>query len=275
MLAFLFVDGLGLSKDERSPLQTLELPTLQKLTRNFSSDAFTEQNLAYRVLDASLGVEGLPQSGTGQTTLLTGINAAELLGHHSGPHPMARLQEILKTTSVQVQAASGGVRVLHANSYRKEYLDKALNSRRNMLSAFGFAAKSAGIDLLEVGHKFAVSPAFWENPKRSAERFASICEQFDLAILENWALDYSAHRAPEELNQRFTELDLFVQGWLEASPSATLFITADHGNAEEPWHLHHSVNPVPFIAIGKDAGSVGPMSSLTDVAPWIRKVLSL
>ncbi|HXT50199.1 MAG TPA: phosphoglyceromutase, partial [Thermoanaerobaculia bacterium] len=33
-------------------------------------------------LDAVLGVPGLPQSGTGQTTLFTGVNAQASIGHH-------------------------------------------------------------------------------------------------------------------------------------------------------------------------------------------------
>src|SRR3972149_10302661 len=32
--------------------------------------------------DATLGVDGLPQSASGQTTLLTGINAARQVGRH-------------------------------------------------------------------------------------------------------------------------------------------------------------------------------------------------
>ena len=46
--------------------------------------------------DASLGVRGRPQSATGQTALLTGLNAPQLLGEHYGPRPNAQLREMLQ-----------------------------------------------------------------------------------------------------------------------------------------------------------------------------------
>lgn len=273
MLAFLFVDGLGLSDDPRSPLQTLELPTLRKLTGGFGLEP-DAPNLVCRVLDATLGVEGLPQSGTGQTALLTGTNAAALLGYHQGPHPMTRLQGLLREESIQVWGVRRGLRVLHANGYRREYLGRVQEARRNMLSAFGYSARAAGLELLGLEDLRALSPAFWSEPEQAGERFARIAEGNDLTILEDWSLDYSAHRVPEELSARFLELDSFVKGFLEARSSATLILTADHGNAEEPWHTHHTTNPVPCVISGPLANTVPDMTSLTDVAPWMRQVLA-
>ena len=42
-------------------------------------------------VDACLGVEGLPQSGTGQTSIFTGINAPKFIGKHFGPYPYSTL----------------------------------------------------------------------------------------------------------------------------------------------------------------------------------------
>jgi hypothetical protein len=273
VLAFLFVDGLGLSADPRSPLRQLELPTLRALTADFSPTAHDAPGVAYRVLDANLGLEGLPQSGTGQTTLLTGTNAAALLGHHQGPHPGRRLQELLREQSLQVWAARQGLKVLHANGYRQEYLERLRGSRRNLFSAFAYAAVAAGLELLPLGDPRAMPPAFWPEPERAGERFADMALEHDLLLLENWSLDYSAHREPERLAERLTELDRFVRGWLEADPEATLLLTADHGNAEEPWHTAHTQNPVPLLALGPGSSTVPAMASLLDVAPWVREVL--
>lgn len=273
MLAFLFVDGLGLSADPRSPLRQLELPTLHALTGGFAPAAHDAPGVAYRVLDANLGLEGLPQSGTGQTTLLTGANASALLGHHQGPHPGSRLQELLREQSLQVWAVRRGLRVLHANGYRREYLERLRGSRRNMFSAFAYAAVAAGLELLPLDDPRAMLPAFWPEPERAGERFAGMAGQNDLLFLENWSLDYSAHREPERLPERFTELERFVRGWLEAAPQATLLLTADHGNAEEPWHGAHTRNPVPLLVLGPKASTVPAMTSLLDVAPWVREVL--
>ena len=45
--------------------------------------------------DTTLGVTGLPQSATGQTTLFTGINAAAHLGRHLEGFPNAVLRDLL------------------------------------------------------------------------------------------------------------------------------------------------------------------------------------
>ncbi len=274
MLAFLFVDGLGLSHDPRSPLLRLNLPNLRALSGGFSNQSFIRSNLAYRVLDAGLGVEGLPQSGTGQTALLTGLNAAQILGYHQGPHPLSKLQILLRQDSIQVWAARQGSRVLHANGYRQEYLERVMDSRRNLLSAFGFAAKVAELELLPIDHPQALLPAFWPEPQAEGQRFARIAEEHDLTILENWALDYSAHRVQDKLEDRFVELDRFLDGFLNANPQATLILTADHGNAEEPWHTQHTHNPVPLVVYGPLANSVPAMNSLTGLVPWIKQQLA-
>ncbi len=273
MLAFLFVDGLGLTDDPRSPLQRLDLPTLRTLSGGFSQQPFNQPHLAYRVLDARLEVEGLPQSGTGQTALLTGLNAARWLGHHQGPHPLSKLQVLLQQESIQVWAARQGFRVLHANGYRREYLERVMDSRRNLLSAFGFAAKVAGLELLPIDHPQALLPAFWPEPEAAAQRFAQLAQAHHLTILENWALDYSAHRLPDKLEERFIELDRFLYGFLNASSGVTLILTADHGNAEEPWHTQHTLNPVPLVVCGSEADHLPEMHRLTDVASWIKQSL--
>lgn len=271
MLAFLFVDGLGLSHDPRSALERLDLPTLRALSSGFSQGPFSRPGLAYRVLDARLGVEGLPQSGTGQTALLTGLNAAQVLGYHQGPHPLSKLQTLLQQDSLQVWATQRGLRVLHANAYRPEYLERVQTSRRNLLSAFGFAARAARLELLPIHHPQALLPAFWPEPEAAGARFAHIAQQHDLTILEYWALDYAAHRMPEKLDERWLELDRFLEGFLNANPNATLVLTADHGNAEEPWHTQHTLNPVPLVVHGPLAARVPAMHSLTDLAPWIKR----
>lgn len=270
VLAFLFVDGLGLSHDPRSAQKRLELPTLSALSGGFSQRPFSQPSLAYRVLDAHLGVEGLPQSGTGQTALLTGQNAAQILGCHQGPHPFSKLQTLLRQDSLQVWAARRGLQVLHANAYRQEYLERVQNSRRNLLSAFGFAAQAARLELLPIDHPHALLPAFWPEPEAAGARFARLAEQHSLTILEYWALDYAAHRLPEKLDERWIELDRFLEGFLNADSAATLILTADHGNAEEPWHTQHTLNPVPLVVYGSLAHLVPAMDSLTDLAPWIK-----
>jgi hypothetical protein len=51
-------------------------------------------------LDASLGVPGLPQSATGQTSILTGVNAPAEMGRHISGFPGPTLRRILFEHSV-------------------------------------------------------------------------------------------------------------------------------------------------------------------------------
>ncbi|WP_243030900.1 metalloenzyme [Thermus altitudinis] len=228
-MLFLFVDGLGLGE----ALEDL-FPFLLELSP--------------KALDATLGVEGLPQSGTGQTTLLTGVNAPRLLGHHQGPFPSPRLRPLLQK-SLYAWAKETGLRILHANAYRPEYLERAAAGRRLLLSAFAQGALLAGLPLLPLGHPEALSPGFWEDPFGAGAQAASLARGFDLVVLEYWALDLFAHRFPEALPESFLELSLFLKGFLEEG--GTLLLTSDHGNAEEPWHPRHTRNPVPLVYTGQ------------------------
>ncbi|GLV47888.1 metalloenzyme [Thermus sp. LT1-2-5] len=228
-MLFLFVDGLGLGE----ALEDL-FPLLL--------------DLSPKPLDATLGVEGLPQSGTGQTALLTGENAAQLLGHHQGPFPSPRLRPLLRR-SLYAWAREKGLKVLHANAYRPEYLKRATEGRRQMLSAFAQAARLAGLPLLPLGHPLALPPGFWEDPYGQGAQAAALARAWDLVVLEYWALDLAAHRAPETLPERFRELALFLKGFL--AEGGELFLTSDHGNAEEPWHPQHTRNPVPLVYLGE------------------------
>jgi len=246
---FLFVDGLGLGE----ALQGL-FPLLLELSP--------------KALDATLGVEGLPQSGTGQTTLLTGVNAARLLGHHQGPFPSPRLRPLLRQ-SLYAWAKEAGLRVLHANAYRPEYLKRATGGRRLMLSAFAQAALLAGYPLLPLGHPLALPPAFWEDPYGVGAKMAALTRSFDLVVLEYWALDLAAHRHPDTLPDRFRELSLFLKGFLEEG--GTLLLTSDHGNAEEPWHPKHTRNPVPLVYTGETP--FWPQD-LVGVFPWLQVIIT-
>ncbi|WP_337844757.1 metalloenzyme [Thermus sp.] len=248
-MLLLFVDGLGLggTLEESFPLLLALRPS---------------------PLDATLGVEGLPQSGTGQTALLTGVNAAGLLGRHQGPYPAPSLRPLLRQ-SLYAWARAQGFPVLHANGYREAYLEQALSPRRLRLSAFALAAHLAGLPLLPLGHPLALSPGFWEDPRGEGRKAARLAQAFPLVVLEYWALDLAAHRAPETLPQRFQELGAFVESFLEAG--GELVLVSDHGNAEEPWHPHHTRNPVPLVYTSP---APPPPGDLPGFLPWLQAIIT-
>ena len=81
-------------------------------------------------IDACLGVDGVPQSATGQTTLFTGQNAAEILGHHYPAFPTASLQKILKKHSFLKQLTDLGVSCTFVNPFTEAYFELVKAGKR-------------------------------------------------------------------------------------------------------------------------------------------------
>lgn len=143
----LFTDGVGLGDDaEWNPFGAAQLPVLRGLLGDRPVAAATVPYHGARAslaaVDAVLGVDGLPQSGTGQAALLTGANAAAMHGRHFGPWVPAGLQKRVREESVLAQAAAAGCAVAFANAYPEEVLDLAVAGATAEAPAEG--APSAG-----------------------------------------------------------------------------------------------------------------------------------
>lgn len=123
---------------------------------------------------------------------------------------------------------------------------------------------------------------------------------YDLIIMNYAAPDMVGHTGNLEATVKACEFtDRCVGRVVEAvlARNGVVFITADHGNAEEVTNLQtggidkeHSTSPVPFIIVGKDYEGINmglpegvgadltlvpPVGVLSDVAPTILKVLGL
>ena len=94
---YVFVDGVGYGPaGERNPVCPEVCPTLCALMAG-----------AVR-LDACLGVPGLPQSATGQATLYTGVNAAQVMGRHKEGFPGPTLCRLLQEDNLFLAARRRG-----------------------------------------------------------------------------------------------------------------------------------------------------------------------
>jgi 2,3-bisphosphoglycerate-independent phosphoglycerate mutase len=124
----LFVDGVGLGDDDAAcnPFVAARLPHLGALLdgRRITRDAapFHGSDASLVAVDATLGHDGIPQSGTGQAALLTGANAVTMHGRHFGPWVPARLQKLVRDESVLASAQAAGCSVAFANAYPEEVL---------------------------------------------------------------------------------------------------------------------------------------------------------
>jgi 2,3-bisphosphoglycerate-independent phosphoglycerate mutase len=126
-----FLDGVGMGDDDATynPFVTADLPVLRSVLDGRAvvrgSAPYHASRASLVAIDATLGVPGTPQSGTGQAALLTGVNAAQRYGRHFGPWVPAQLRPLVRDENVLVRAKAAGRRVTFANAYPEEVLADA------------------------------------------------------------------------------------------------------------------------------------------------------
>ncbi len=244
-------------------------------------------------IDARLGIPGLPQSGTGQTSLLTGQNAAKLLGYHHGPWPGPTIRPLLKDSfPVRLAARGGTVRLL--NHYPPRYLEGIARGKIR-LNAIATAATLAGATLEAKDGEVRIPPPLG-NPEdmqnTTLEQVREWGREFmrsdaTLNIFDSWWSDHLGHEGSEtaadssdtltalEMAQdHVRRLEAFLEGILEVRPADTLLlITSDHGNFEDMGVKTHTFAPVPLVALGPGAFEFASVTDLTGVAPALERAL--
>ena len=91
-LFMLFVDGVGIPpKSYFSGLPFFGFSQDDFSWKRYLSRRCEPLTLPFgglvKPVDPKLGVKGIPQSATGQTSLLTGVNAQGVLGYHKSGYP--------------------------------------------------------------------------------------------------------------------------------------------------------------------------------------------
>ncbi len=91
-ILLIFIDGLGIgSRGEHNPLDVFGSAVSPLAIFEDEEPTLPFDGRLARTC-ARLGVEGRPQSASGQTTILTGINASAVLGFHKQGFPNERLR---------------------------------------------------------------------------------------------------------------------------------------------------------------------------------------
>ncbi len=298
---FLFLDGVGLGARDPdvNPLCRADMPTLREVLGGIVPTQETpaaRTSLASLVpTDATLGVPGRPQSATGQATILTGRNVPALIGEHYGPRPDARIRPLLEHDTLFHRLRAAGKRVAFANAYPARYFHAVGNGKR-IPGAMAYAARAAGIPLrnaddLAAGRAVSVDftnrawrerLGYTDMPLRTPEMCgrlaASLLNDYDLVVVEQWATDLVGHRRDwEEAIALLEALDGFLRGLLTEMDlnRDVLVITSDHGNLEDMRGRHHTTNPVPTIVVGHEHETLAAdVRSLCDIHPLLLRVLS-
>ena len=295
-ILFIFLDGVGLGSadPDSNPFVTAEIPTLMRLLGGRRPLAGLPRLEGERAIfiptDAGLGVDGLPQSATGQAAIVTGRNVPREIGRHWGPQPNAEVAAILRQGSVFSRLAQRGLFAGLVGAYPRRYFD-AIASGHRSYSAIPLAATAAGLPLLgsaDLRAGRALSADFtgegWPEPgapvyslPAAGRQLAKIAASYHFAFLEHWITDYVGHRGGlAEGRQALERFDGVLAGLLEAfdDQSGLIVITSDHGNLEDLTHRHHTASAVPTLLIGPDRQTFAAgLADLTGFAGAIERYL--
>jgi hypothetical protein len=299
-VVILFLDGVGLGAEDPqvNPLVAARMPVLEELLGRMplvaGSGSIDTSNAIMRPTDASLGIPGRPQSATGQTALLTGQNAPQLVGGHYGPRPNAALRHMLEGDTLFSQALAGGNAVAFANAYPAGYF-AAIQRGKRLHGAIPHAVQAAGLPLrtaedLAAGRALSVdlTNAAWRNglgypdmpeltPAEAGAVMARLARDHSLAFFDQWATDMVGHQGDHAAAVRvLEEFDSFLGELLEGVDLARtlVLITSDHGNIEDLSQRGHTQNRVPTILIGADRHRVAEqVSDLTHITPAVLGIL--
>ena len=286
LLVFLDGVGIGPGDPERNPFFRASLPVLRDLLKGElpSLEALKTAALPDRLLplDANLEVEGIPQSGTGQTTLLTGTNAARLFGRHFGPWTPVRLRPLLAERNLLSRTLEAGRPAAFANAYPEGWPG---SRAARFPAAPPLAARAAGLlvrhaDALARGDAVAsgISNRGWREglghedvpdvtPEEAGRNLAGIAREHALTLYAHYATDYAGHQEMEEAVEALERVDAFLGGLVDALPrDALLVVASDHGNVEDAT-TGHTRNPVLGLMVGPVPS--GRPTSIADVAPWM------
>ena len=291
-LLVLFLDGVGLGPADpaTNPFARTPTPTLGDLLGGplvFRGVVDRPGGVDCRGVllvptDATLGVPGLPQSATGQTALLCGVNAPAIAGRHVTAFPTQELRDLLARQSFFARARAAGARVALANAYSPEYFD-AIASRRLRMAAVSYAAQAAGVRLRTLDDLIEGRAVFHDltngrlrqwghdlpevTPRESGRRLAGIASEEDLTFFEFFLTDLAAHgRVPLTSDAVVAMVDELLAGILDAQANFTVLITSDHGNIEDDRTSGHTTNPVPTLAIGPGREAFRSVTAITAVA---------
>lgn len=293
-LLLVFVDGVGLAPASGdNPWATVPTPGLTGL---LGGPLTVEQccltaDLLLRSIDATLGVEGLPQSATGQAALFTGVNAAEMMGRHVTGLPGPRVRGLVESRNLFQLAAQKGFRSTFANAYTQSYLD-SLTAGRRRPSVTTCAMSSAGLAIRDLAGLERDQAISWDILRdRLAEnlgrdlppvtavqagcQLAAIAGQHQLTVYETFITDLAGHgRLGFTAAEAVSRIDGLVAGLVaERSPATTLLVTSDHGNLEDARHRRHTRNPVPLLVVGPLARCFAGVDSIVEVTPRILECL--
>ncbi|HUL43795.1 MAG TPA: alkaline phosphatase family protein [Bacteroidota bacterium] len=297
-LLFLFLDGVGIGHKLHNPFFEARIPVLQSLLGGKMAELHdchrSDSHASLVPLNATLGVDGLPQSGTGQSALLTGQNTSRIIGRHFGPYTYSSLKPVVENENIFLQLVRRGKKVCYANAFPRRYFDYIHSPRARMTpiaySWFSTGMQFNGAEELRKGRALSadITNERWPDlgypdiapisSEQAGRRLARLLRKNDLVFFEYFQTDHAGHhQSMAEAVSCLERIDELLGGFLDEADGSemTALVTSDHGNMEDLSVKTHTRNPVPLLAFGAHhhvltAGA----KNLTHVSRGILKLLT-
>lgn len=288
---YLFLDGVGLGADNPSnpfSLQQNSLPFLSGLLGGplLAGLEIDQPNLLLKPIDARLGIEGLPQSATGQTSLYTGRNASTFLGRHLTGFANGSLRILIEESGIFKQVIAAGGTATSANLYTPAYFE-AIENRRLRYSVGALLNLTSNTPFRMPEDYERGEALFWDitnqyvyerspdiprlTPQNAGQRLARLALKYNVTLFECYLPDFAGHKMEMAKAQEVMRLiDSFIEGILsEKDEEITLVMSSDHGNIEDLSRKTHTLNPVPLLVVGPHAAAFRSVEDITGITPVI------
>ncbi|MDQ3665992.1 MAG: alkaline phosphatase family protein [Acidobacteriota bacterium] len=287
-----FIDGLGIgSRGAFNPFDGLADAAPLAVFKNEAPAMLDGLDGVLVPTDACLGVVGRPQSASGQTTILTGVNAPAMLGYHKQGFPNKALLEIIREHSLFLKLKHAGVApITFANAYPRRFFE----DRPRWVSATTAAVEASGLPfrtmddlrnsqalyqdftnrmLIERGENAPLRTA-----NEAAEVLAAIASESRFTLYEYFITDKIGHAqdmdAARAVLQNLAQLIRQLLARLDLA-NTSVILTSDHGNIEDLSLRNHTLNEVPTIVWGANRDSIANrIKSLADITPAIVESLT-
>src|SRR5256886_10985615 len=209
-----FIDGLGIgTRGPHNPFDGLSDAAPLAIFQNEPAEIPFAGILAQT--DACLGVEGRPQSASGQTTILTGVNAPAAIGTHKQGFPNQALLDIIREHSIFLQLKNRSVQsITFANTYTNQFFER----RPRWISATTAAVEAAGLRFNVVGDLKRGRAVFHDftnkmliergedvelrTPEEAGDVLANIASEHRFTLYEHFITDKIGHAQDRDAAQR-------------------------------------------------------------------------
>ncbi|NCQ17000.1 MAG: metalloenzyme [Ignavibacteria bacterium CG_4_8_14_3_um_filter_37_9] len=297
-ILLLFLDGVGIGKNDYdvNPFFKFGFKTFEKIfgeTPHLENQSLSNGKIFLSPVDALMGIKGLPQSGTGQTSIFCGVKAPQIINQHFGPFPYSTLIPIIRKENIFKYFFDKNEGVVFANAYPQIFFDY-IDSGKKRLSVTTLSCNLNGMHLngyddVAAGNALTaeITNARWNtklgydlpviSPQHAAENLLNIACKNSFTAFEYFLTDHLGHgRYDEDTASTLNTLDEFLYTLFTQFDHETLSIIlcSDHGNVEDLSVKTHTNNPALLITAGCKAKIISEsISDLSDIKNAIIKNL--